>query len=526
MSTNHNRIKVADLETNKSNKILITNEKGELEFNDVNNIQTEKYNALDCTTEGKALDARQGKVLKDMIDNVSQDEFITKSSKSFFHMFYIGDIDMVDVDDKSYLKFELGMTGLKSLNITDPKNLYHGRDFILKNGSLTNVTIFHNLGSGNFKFNIPGANNLVLKPEESAHFVMRAINNTNNGGLIDYIGISATVDATPSVKGTLKLAGDLEGSADFPTVKGLSGKLTAVIATDSETQITQTVSEDNKIVSRSKLFNWWTWIKSQAQTISGPWNFTNKVTLAAGTINTPPLIIPNGTLTNTAQNGAIERDSSGKLFTTRNNARYRLLEDDGSIISLLVNLPPNVNTYTPSAITNTTTTVIGNIPLGTIPSIFVGRIGMYYSTYWTESGSGNILPTSIKVEYYLRVTNGSFDGYIWGTVPQGVDYLIYSNDFLSTTTHLSTFTKNASATIFSKRNNTGQNGNYNGIGIQESFKNTRTQDNSNNQDVGNCSFQIVEKITHTYADSTNSAGKNVAVNVSVSTDAFFIEKIR
>ncbi|KAF2082129.1 hypothetical protein [Flavobacterium sharifuzzamanii] len=33
MSTNHNRIKVSDLETNESNKILITNEKGELTFN-------------------------------------------------------------------------------------------------------------------------------------------------------------------------------------------------------------------------------------------------------------------------------------------------------------------------------------------------------------------------------------------------------------------------------------------------------------------------------------------------------------
>lgn len=35
MSTNHNRIKVADLETNQHNKILITNSSGELEFNDI-----------------------------------------------------------------------------------------------------------------------------------------------------------------------------------------------------------------------------------------------------------------------------------------------------------------------------------------------------------------------------------------------------------------------------------------------------------------------------------------------------------
>lgn len=35
MNTNHNRIKVADLETNEQNKILITNENGELTFNDI-----------------------------------------------------------------------------------------------------------------------------------------------------------------------------------------------------------------------------------------------------------------------------------------------------------------------------------------------------------------------------------------------------------------------------------------------------------------------------------------------------------
>lgn len=35
MSTYHNRIKVADLEINEPDKILVTNEKGELGFNDI-----------------------------------------------------------------------------------------------------------------------------------------------------------------------------------------------------------------------------------------------------------------------------------------------------------------------------------------------------------------------------------------------------------------------------------------------------------------------------------------------------------
>ncbi|SHL94721.1 hypothetical protein [Flavobacterium chilense] len=72
MDTNHNRIKVVDLEINEPNKILTTNNSGELEFNDINNIKIDSYNALDYIVSGKALDARQGKVLKDLIDDVNE----------------------------------------------------------------------------------------------------------------------------------------------------------------------------------------------------------------------------------------------------------------------------------------------------------------------------------------------------------------------------------------------------------------------------------------------------------------------
>nr|WP_199000521.1 hypothetical protein [Flavobacterium sp. ASV13] len=149
MSTNHNRIKVADLETNQPNKILKTNQNGELEFSDAINPQTESYNALDCTSEGKTLDARQGKVLKEMIDN--------KESVSLVN-------DLTTGGTTKALTAEMGKT-------------------------LNNI------------------------------------------------------------------------------------KLTATLATDAETKINYDISEDNKIVSRSKLFNWWDWIKSQVQIISGVWNF-------------------------------------------------------------------------------------------------------------------------------------------------------------------------------------------------------------------------------------------------------------
>jgi hypothetical protein len=57
MSTNHNIIKVSDLETNEPDKILTTNSSGELEFSDINNIKADSYNGLDYIEEGKALDA-------------------------------------------------------------------------------------------------------------------------------------------------------------------------------------------------------------------------------------------------------------------------------------------------------------------------------------------------------------------------------------------------------------------------------------------------------------------------------------
>lgn len=69
MHTNHNRIKVSDLETDDPDKILVTNSKGELEFIATKNIKVDSYNALDYDQEGKALDARQGKILKDLVNN-------------------------------------------------------------------------------------------------------------------------------------------------------------------------------------------------------------------------------------------------------------------------------------------------------------------------------------------------------------------------------------------------------------------------------------------------------------------------
>lgn len=151
-------------------------------------------------------------------------------------------------------------------------------------------------------------------------------------------------------------------------------KLTATLATDAETQIIAVVPEDSKVVSRLKLFNWWTWIKTQVQIISADWRFdgslkfgfsgyftsdsarfyiraltgkqlnigvegigndsiiinssgvqiVHKVTLPVGTATTPPLILPKGVLTTTPQDGAIEADPNN-LYYTDGVVRYPIL---------------------------------------------------------------------------------------------------------------------------------------------------------------------------------------------------------
>ncbi|MFB9079034.1 hypothetical protein ACFFLS_09950 [Flavobacterium procerum] len=98
---------------------------------------------------------------------------------------------------------------------------------------------------------------------------------------VDLDTLQEIVDAVEEVKISLStiLVNDLNTGGVTKALTAEMGKklneikLTATIANDAETQITSAVSEDNKIVSRSKLFNWWTWIESTVLHKSGNESF-------------------------------------------------------------------------------------------------------------------------------------------------------------------------------------------------------------------------------------------------------------
>jgi len=411
MSTNHNRIKVSDLETNERNKILKTNLDGELEFCDVSNLKTENYNDLDCNTEGKALDARQGKVLKDMIDNV---------------------------------------------NVSPPS----------------------------------------------------LVNDLSTGGTSKAL--------------TAEMGKTLENT-----------KLTASLASDPETQIIAAITEDKKVISRLKLFNWWTWIKSQAQTISGAWSFTNKVTLASGTINTPPLIIPNGTMTNTAQNGAIERDANGQLWETHNNIRSRLFTTSDGLISLAYKCLNSIEVYLEVSNSETKQYVSSSTVIGKIANDSVQRLNASTLTNCTFWNSNPNKPNNSKIEVFLRINNGLFATHWSGSgITNQVKIMEYSG------LNIYGYKNYQELLLFNIQNSDPLKAQWSTIAFSEKSlidgvsKSTdrsyylRDALNTRTFGASEASFSFVFVNTLGFEDTTNANSLNTKTQLRTNNYALFIETIR
>ncbi|WP_035644756.1 hypothetical protein [Flavobacterium sp. ASV13] len=209
------------------------------------------------------------------------------------------------------------------------------------------------------------------------------------------------------------------------------------LASDSETQINYTVAEDEKVISRLKLFNWWEWLKTKNQTVFGDWIFKsslifgnsgyftsdsfrfymraftgkkleigvegtpvdaisidlngillrNRLTLIPGDTAIPSLIFPNGKLTTIPQDGAIERDENGQLWETHGGIRSQLSSAGKS---------QNYKVYT--AILNQTGT---NAPIATILE--------------------NTMSSDIIFEY---TSKGTYSGTLTNAFPEGKTFFI------------------------------------------------------------------------------------------------------
>lgn len=363
MSTNHNRIKVADLEKNQPDKILKTNQNGELEFSDVNNLKTDGYNALDYTAEGKVLDARQGKVLNEtkltgtiatdaetqITGAVTEDNKVVSRSKLFNwwkkkkqeenkeftvhnelgnYPYLVEQANLTD--DTGSIVIGEYLVGLRSIQMP-AEFIYSGKSLFVKSNSNYEVILPHSSGTGNIKFYFFDKIDLKLQRNEIAQFKIN--NNDLNNIKAEYVAVSdyyrivkkgfddtylklpvgsdvykVGVLQNPTKNYTLELPdyfvlpngistekqitiifthtiSNLTMVVASPATIGYSPKSARAgdvwtffltegtwevmsewtgtsLATDSETQIVSAVSEDKKVISRLKLFNWWVWIKS------------------------------------------------------------------------------------------------------------------------------------------------------------------------------------------------------------------------------------------------------------------------
>lgn len=159
--------------------------------------------------------------------------------------------------------------------------------------------------------------------------------NTNTPALASGVGIKGHYYQV-SVAGTTTLDGiSAWGVDDWVVFNGtvwarvvnaqatetLTGK--AEIATDAETQAGV---DDSRIVTPLKLLNWWTWVKTQAQTITGLFTFVDRIRLKnlSASPNYVEIVSPaaTGARTQTLQ------DATGTIALTSDLSAYVLKAGD------------------------------------------------------------------------------------------------------------------------------------------------------------------------------------------------------
>ena len=289
MSIDHNRIKIADLEKNQPNKTLITNENGELEFSDITggspNLQSVLDEGNEVQFESSYLNFLSGDVNERTFEvGINNGSPVGSGSEGSFLLLendmlelqtdndqkrgtigiYFGDIELSQFNKTNNkktsiqfnnptattsLRFPAKSEGTYTLATTDDLTS-NSENFVHKTGEVseiidgqkrfTDIVTFRGQDTenwieidGRITFNETGGNAIHIKPVSGleGEFFHSLPAKSGTYAMLD--DLSTPVSATTTVKGVVKLAGDLGGTADLPTVPGLSGKENTITATTS-----------------------------------------------------------------------------------------------------------------------------------------------------------------------------------------------------------------------------------------------------------------------------------------------------
>lgn len=225
---------------------------------------------------------------------------------------------------------------------------------------------------------ITGGSESILTAEQGK-VLQNQINDINTllqSDNVDLDTIQEIVDAIEQVQISLDtiLVNDLTTGGVTKALTAEMGKLlnetklTATIATDAEAQITTVVTEDNKVVSRLKLFNWWNWLKRLPLT----WNNTIYVTDYLGQAKS---MLSNSrfSMINSKGETIFDIDNQGIKLNFKSTGGTYILEDSNGQGGLVV-LPPKsgvlalANDYVTTAY-GTTTKAPLTIPAGTLTTV-------------------------------------------------------------------------------------------------------------------------------------------------------------
>jgi len=360
---------------------------------------------------------------------------------------------------------------------------------------------------------------------------INGINTLLSSDNIDLDTIQEIVDAIENVESYLStiLVNDLKTGGVAKALTAEMGKqldqikLTATLATDAETQTTVSVAEDNKVVSRSKLFNWWESMKSQAQTIKAVWNFSQGI------------LIPNGVLTTVPQNGAIERDSNGLLWETHNGIRSKLITSADGLILLAYKSLSTIQTDITGAISAIYEKTSSLSVIGSIRYVSVLRLNATNETYFLNTSPlvGSIEPTIAKTEVFLKINNGLFatDYTGRGAINQVkiMEFSGLKNNGLKNyqnTILTDMHTSNPLTAQWSTIRFVVQSIVDGVVSNSDALYYLRDDANSRTFSASEASFSFAFKNTITYADATNALGENKRKVIRNNNYALYIETIK